>query len=77
MKGKVTIKRYKNKKYYSLNHRKYLTIEEIIRIIKDDTVEVSIVDHEGNDIMRDTLRSALVKLDLSVELMTDLVVKYG
>lgn len=79
----VIIKRYRNRKLYNTQSKRYVTLEEIEQIIKDQE-EIKVIDNEsGNDITATTLTQIIFDLEknksgvLPVDLLFSLVQSGG
>jgi polyhydroxyalkanoate synthesis repressor PhaR len=79
----VTIKRYRNRKLYNTQSRRYITLEEIEELIKEQE-QVKVVDNStGNDITAITLSQIIFELekdragDLPIKLLISLVQSRG
>lgn len=56
------IKRYQNRKLYSVNMSRYITLDEIVNIIKDRKEEIKVVNvSTGEDISGKVLLQVLLK----------------
>ena len=56
------IKRYQNRKLYSVNMSRYITLDEIVNIIKHRKEEVKVIDvRDGVDISGRVLLNVLLK----------------
>jgi polyhydroxyalkanoate synthesis repressor PhaR len=79
----VIIKRYRNRKLYNTQSKRYITLEEIEQIIKDEE-EIKVIDNDsGNDITATTLTQIIFDLEknksgvLPVDLLFSLVQSGG
>jgi polyhydroxyalkanoate synthesis regulator protein len=68
-----TIKRYTNRKLYSTKANKYVPLEYIADLIRNDERFQVIDNATKNDITVKTLRSALLTVDLSAETVVRLI----
>jgi polyhydroxyalkanoate synthesis repressor PhaR len=79
----IIIKRYRNRKLYNTQSKRYITLEEIEQIIKDQE-EIKVIDNDsGNDITATTLTQIIFDLEknktgvLPVDLLFSLVQSGG
>lgn len=67
---KHSFKKYSNRKIYSQESSKYVTLGQIIDLIKSGN-EVEIISHKtGEDITSEALKEALTLLDLNLDKIT-------
>mgnify|MGYP003976885401 FL=1 len=55
----VTIKRYSNRKLYDTDHRRYITLDEIRDIVRQDE-EVQIIDHKTGSDLTSTILTQII-----------------
>ncbi len=75
----ITIKRYRNRKLYNTQSKRYITLEEIEELIRQQE-EIQVIDNDsGNDITATTLSQIIFELEknqagvLPVDLLVSLV----
>ena len=67
------IKRYNNRKMYSTTLSKYVSQEYLLDLARTDQ-KFQVIDNDSKkDITKKALQSALIKLPLSMKILTDLV----
>jgi len=71
----MIIKRYKNRKLYNMNTSRYVTLDQLIELIRDadSQVEYCVEDEAGQDITRQILKGAMGRIELSNESMVRLI----
>ncbi len=68
-----TIKKYNNRKLYSTTLSKYVPQEYILDLVRTNQ-RFEVIDNDTKkDITKKALQSALIKLPLSMKILTDLV----
>lgn len=71
----INIVKYANRKLYSKNFSRYITLNEMIGLIRANK-EIKITDHlTKKDITKDSLKQALLEIDLSEKEILDLMRK--
>lgn len=68
-----TIKKYSNRKLYSMTLSKYVPQEYILDLVRTNQMFQVIDNDTKHDITKKALQSALNKLPLSMKMLTDLV----
>ena len=68
----IVIKRYLNRKLYNTASGSYITLPEIMDLIREG-LSVQVVDKQGCDITRSILNSCLPFLNLDIDKATSLI----
>jgi len=70
----IVIKKYKNRKIYHTETCEYITLSELLVIVRVSERPVQVIDHStGTDITLDTLKGLLPHLKLSHEELVKLI----
>lgn len=73
----LIIKKYKNRKLYNSITGKYVTIQELIGLIRENDIELKVIDNsDGKDITKLVLTTMLKHLNLTTTQMISLI-EYG
>jgi len=72
---RMIIKRYKNRKLYNTNTSQYVTLDQLLDLIRDAESGITyyVEDSEGTDITSKTLKRVMSRLDLSDAAMIKLI----
>lgn len=72
----MLIHRYKNKKYYSKTHNRYVKSDDFIEFVKKG-FDFTVISPDNRDITVETLHQVLTKLELSQQQIHQIIRDYA